>query len=426
MARLKSVPAWLTPARLRRINSPIPVVEITMCRVWDGSNIIEMSQELLDPELPLDIDGVVLLKSIIYQGLRYRPETLANIGVYVCSHCSSACAQAHLVGGKCVICLGVVEKIIAKRTPAAGWQKHGSWPYVGVEIEMEFPGVQETAMETFKNTVLGAEWYMPMVYTSDSSLVNGVELNTHMMGLDYIRLNKDMFTHCINRVKQSGARHTTENGYESAGVHIHMDANAFGKNPFFSGWLKYHKPFCLSLSGRSAENFDKWCWNSYPYCAPRNKSKTWECRGFSSKLLLETPECLEHMVAWVHTMAYVSRTPIACKLDVYDAMCAAGFSESATYWFNRGVEGMRTNYGIHFKKSLVFRDYLYQRVLYNGHHGTILEINNNNDVVVGVYEMSKIYTTLDQLELLDKQIDNVYSDVELVALAEPLTQEVPF
>lgn len=288
-------------------------------------------------------DGQRLLDAIPYKGGYYRMATLKLAhNALACSACHAVCAAAHLVTGRCSECRGETVEIDGKNSPPDGWRKYGQdTPYFGIEFECEFPNpTPETrinGLQAFREIVRQGEWYLPLAFTYDSSLRNGVELNTHMMTLDYLRANNHLITHTIGRLKEAGA---SQNGVqrdgslqETAGLHVHIDIDAIniGNQSHLQKWLVAIRDFLLEFSFRSENRFHHNCESGYSYFGQRNKSYTWECRGFSSKLLLEHPDALPHICAWVDTLAYVSRNPWLIFESPATALKQAGHEATATY-----------------------------------------------------------------------------------------------
>ena len=177
-----------------------------------------------------------------------------------------------------------------------------------------------------------AEWYLPLAYTADCSLTHGVELNTHMMTLEYLKTNQHLITHTMERLVAGGATHLAD-GYPTSGVHVHVDRSSIcqNNNDLIQTWLKSIRPFLLQFSFRTEDRFNHYCERSYKYFGARNNGNTWECRGFSSELVLKHPDSVYHICAWVATMAYVSRNPWLIFNTPAEALCVAGYSETATY-----------------------------------------------------------------------------------------------
>jgi len=342
--RIKKPKYVFTPETLARLATPVPEVTLQYHTVYDrAGNTRQLTEESVEfDRLSRDAhDNAYLSSWITYEGKNYRQSTLEIAhNALTCGGCYAVCARSHLIDNRCTDCRKETERICGKGSPDSGWRRFGTGtPYFGIEFECELPKLPSGAngVDTFKEVIKRAEWYLPVAYTSDSSLVHGVELNTHMMTLEYLKTNNHLITHSIGQLKAAGASHLagigTLNERETSGLHVHVDIGAINvqHESKLYDWLKAIRPFLMQFSFRSADKFEYYCEGGYKYFGQRNKIQTWECRGFSSRILLEHPEALPHICAWVDTLCYVSRNPWLTLMTPAQALTFAGHAETATY-----------------------------------------------------------------------------------------------
>lgn len=261
-------------------------------------------------------DGVWITGNIIHlDNNRWRPTTLALAGMQLCRSCNNVFEQITMRDGQCRSCRGdIIPWMQPKASPEGGWVRHGEGDiFFGLELEVELPVGMHRRSFIDK---LHYDKHVPLVWTKDGSLRNGCEFNSHPMSMQYIVDNNQHITSFIQQIVANGATHKAYDGADTAAIHIHVSNPAFADNlkdnAALNVWLRAHRDDLLVIGKRASDRFNHWCEVNEPWRDRRmylnNREHTMEARGFSSRVLLEEPDSLPRICAWLMALAKASRT----------------------------------------------------------------------------------------------------------------------
>lgn len=125
--------------------------------------------------------------------------------------------------------------------------------YLGIELEVEFNGVQTKTVAKCIEDV-SSKWWYPK---HDGSLKRGVEFVTHPVTYDWIVEHRNDISTKLNTIKSYGGR-----GWEpgTAGIHVHMSKSSFTKKQLwnFQRLIYYYPDFIRKLSGKTWQAIDDW------------------------------------------------------------------------------------------------------------------------------------------------------------------------
>lgn len=295
-----------------------------------------------------------ITRSITLNGKLYYRGNITAAGFHTCTLCEAVSIAPLNVDtrGFCDKCRVIKES--PKRAPRMGWivsrtNSQDTSPTFGFELELEAISrklAYDDPQGFAEGVIRGVPGHPPIVSTTDLSLNRGCEMVSHPLSYDWIVDNNDTLATMFKELRKDfGAEDS--NGDHRASFHVHVQKDIFNQNEEITtllnvDWVNYHLNFLVSLSGRPASSFKKWCTGNYQYIAPRHQRATWECRGFSNHAIFDhgkdpdgvdfdACEDMVHICNWIRAIAWMTHDVKRFGLSPAELIVQAGFPDSLAW-----------------------------------------------------------------------------------------------